>query len=115
MDVLDIKKHVEIEEEEAKDDSDVAGHEANHDNNDMNANQGIQSMLELLCTFGAAHRLLCTYRCREAIQVFRTLPKSQSYLTRWVQHQIGRTYFKMADYPNTKRALEMMQELEPHW
>jgi len=113
LDGPDIDEHEEIEE--AQDDNNATGHEANHnqDNTDMNENHGIQSMLELLCTFGAAHRLLCTYRCREAIQVFRTLPKSQ-YLTGWVQHQIGRAYFEMADYPNTKRALEMMQELEPH-
>ena len=57
-------------QEEAKDDNDVAGHEANHDNNDMDANQGIESMLELLCTFGAAHRLLCTIDAERLFKSF---------------------------------------------
>ena len=66
-------------EEEAKDDNDVAGHEANHDNNDMNANQGIESMLgRIVMYIWRSTSSKVYYRCRgrEAIQVFQMLPKS---------------------------------------
>jgi len=76
-------------------------------------NGGVQQVLELLCTLGAAQRLLCNYRCQEALQVFYKLPHDQ-FQTGWVQHQVGRAFFEMADYENAQRALETMQRLEPH-
>jgi anaphase-promoting complex subunit 3 len=74
---------------------------------------GVQYILELLCTFGAAQRLLCAFKCKEAIQILHTLPHSH-FQTGWVQHQVGRAYFYSVDYANAQRALETMQEVEPH-
>jgi anaphase-promoting complex subunit 3 len=74
---------------------------------------GVQFVLELLCTFGAAQRLLCAFKCKEAIHILHTLPHSQ-FQTGWVQHQVGRAYFYSVDYTNAQRALETMQEVEPH-
>lgn len=74
--------------------------------------EGIQHILELFCTLGAAQRMLCSYRCKEAIRIYRSLPNNQ-YNTGFVQHQVGRAYFEMADYPNAQRALETMQRVEP--
>jgi len=74
---------------------------------------GVHYILELLCTLGAAQRMLCWYNCQEAIRIFQTLPLSQ-FNTGWVQHQVGRAYFEIADYPNAQLALETMQRLEPH-
>jgi len=74
---------------------------------------GVQFVLELLCTFGAAQRLLCAFKCKEAIQILHTLPHSQ-FQTGWVQHHVGRAYFYSVDYTNAQRALETMQEVEPH-
>jgi hypothetical protein len=75
--------------------------------------EGIVHILELFCTLGAAQRMLCSYHCKEAIHIFRSLPNNQ-YNTGFVQHQVGRAYFEMADYPSAQRALETMQRLEPH-
>ena len=74
---------------------------------------GVQEILNLLCVLGAAQRRLCEYRCREALSIFHKLPHSQFY-TGWVQHQVGRAYFEMADYQNAQKALETMQRVEPH-
>ncbi len=74
---------------------------------------GVQYILELLCTFGAAQRLLCAFKCKEAIQILHTLPHAQ-FQTGYVQHQLGRAYFYSVDYANAQRALETMQEVEPH-
>jgi len=77
------------------------------------AEEGIKEILELLCVLGAAQKELCMYRSREALQIFHQLPHEQ-YRTGWVLHQVGRAYFEMADYQNAKRALETMQNVEPH-
>jgi anaphase-promoting complex subunit 3 len=53
------------------------------------------------------------FRCREALQLFDTLPKTQ-HNTGWVLHQEGRAYFEMADYQNAQRCLEVMQRVEPY-
>ena len=74
---------------------------------------GVRYVLELLCTLGAAQRMLCWYNCQEAIRIFQTLPLPQ-FNTGWVQHQVGRAYFEIADYSNAQLALETMQRLEPH-
>ena len=36
------------------------------------------------------------------------------FRTGWVQHQVGKAFFEMADYQNAKNALELMQTIEPH-
>jgi len=84
-----------------------------HDKINDDEAQGTQKVLELLCVLGAAQRMLCSFHCKEALQIFRTLPNNQ-YNTGWVQHQVGRAYFEMADYPSAQRALETMQRVEPH-
>uniref|UniRef100_A0A7S4N5K4 Uncharacterized protein n=1 Tax=Odontella aurita TaxID=265563 RepID=A0A7S4N5K4_9STRA len=74
---------------------------------------GVREILELLCTLGAAQRQLCQYRCQDALQIFHQLPHSQ-FDTGWVQHQVGRAHFEMADYHSAQRALEAMHRAEPH-
>ena len=74
---------------------------------------GIKYILELFCILGAAQRMLCSFRCKEAIQIFQRLPHSQ-FETGWVQHQVGRAYFEIADYPNAQRSLEIMERLCPY-
>jgi anaphase-promoting complex subunit 3 len=102
--------------------------ESKHDNTDDSAavkrreiaqrteeseKEGVKYILQLLCTFGAAQRLLCAFKCKESIQILHTLPHNQ-FQTGWVQHQLGRAYFYSVDYINAQRALESMQEVEPH-
>ena len=105
--VASTKKLARVKEEEKEDIS--AGTPSSNSGEDG----GVQYVLELLCTFGAAQRLLCSFKCKEAIQILHTLPHSQ-FQTGWVQHQVGRAYFASVDYANAQRALETMQELEPH-
>lgn len=110
------KKLPRVKEEEGKDARKTSKAET-HDNKMENAidreDGGVQFVLELLCTFGAAQRLLCAFKCKEAIQILHTLPPSQ-FQTGWVQHHVGRAYFYSVDYTNAQRALETMQEVEPH-
>jgi len=53
------------------------------------------------------------YECRSALETLHELSPRQ-FETGWVQHQLGRCYFEMADYAHAKRALEAMQQAEPH-
>lgn len=73
----------------------------------------VQNILELFSLLGAAYWKLCQFRCREALQLFSTLPHVQ-HNTGWVLHQEGRAYFEMAEYQNAQRCLELMQGVEPH-
>jgi len=113
---LTSKKLPRVKEEDARDTGNKS--EVNTEGNQIpptNSREdgGVQFVLELLCTFGAAHRLLCAFKCKEAIHILHTLPHSQ-FQTGWVQHQVGRAYFYSVDYTNAQRALETMQEVEPH-
>lgn len=74
---------------------------------------GIKYILELFCILGAAQRMLCSFRCEEAIQIFQRLPHNH-FETGWVQHQVGRAHFEIADYPNAQRSLETMERLCPY-
>ncbi|KAL9191576.1 LOW QUALITY PROTEIN: hypothetical protein ACHAXT_001282 [Thalassiosira profunda] len=73
----------------------------------------VETVLELLSGLGAAYRCLCRYRSREALELFRALPP-EHVRTGWVQHQIGRAHFEMADYRGAHRALRLMQKVEPY-
>lgn len=80
---------------------------------ELNGEEGIQHILEIFCTLGAAQRMLCSFHCKDAIQIYRSLPNNQ-YNSGFVQHQIGRGYFEMADYANAQRAFETMQRVESY-
>jgi anaphase-promoting complex subunit 3 len=80
---------------------------------DTDSDEGVKFVLDLLATLGAAQRMICSFKCKEALQIFHTLPHSQ-FQTGWVQHQVGRAYLALPDYTNAQRALETMQQLEPH-
>jgi anaphase-promoting complex subunit 3 len=77
------------------------------------SDKGVKFVLDLLATLGAAQRMICSFNCKEALQIFHTLSHSQ-FQTGWVQHQVGRAYLALPDYTNAQRALETMQKLEPH-
>jgi anaphase-promoting complex subunit 3 len=86
---------------------------ADEEENILDRHGAVQNILELLCLIGAGYWKLCQYRCREALQLFQTLPHVH-HNTGWVLHQEGRAFFEMADYQNAKRCLELMQRVEPH-
>lgn len=74
--------------------------------------ESIHHILSLLCHLGTAYKLLCNYQCQPALQILHYLSPDQ-YETGWVQHQIGKSYFEMADYPNAVLALQRMMETDP--
>ena len=80
---------------------------------DGTGDEGIRHILELFCTLGAAQRMLSSFYCKEAISIYRSLPNNQ-FNTGFVQHQVGRAFFEMADYSNAQRALECMQRVESY-
>lgn len=120
----DMEEELDEEEVNISDEDEKIEEESKKPNGDMSDNncqqqiegigeEGIQHILELFCTLGAAQRMLCSYRCKAAIQIFRSLPNNQ-FNTGFVQHQVGRAYFEISDYASSRRALETMQRVEPH-
>mmetsp|Transcript_40977 Transcript_40977/g.98817 ORF Transcript_40977/g.98817 Transcript_40977/m.98817 type:complete len:788 (+) Transcript_40977:134-2497(+) len=79
----------------------------------IDSHRHVEEILKLMCMLGGGYCKLCNYRCRESLQIFEALPRTQRN-TGWVLHQEGRAYFEMADYENAQRSLELMQRVEPH-
>lgn len=74
---------------------------------------GVHTILELLCVMGMAQLNLGQFRSKKAIELYQRLP-DEHYQTGWVLHQVGRAYFAMADYQNAIRVLQVMEQVEPH-
>uniref|UniRef100_A0A671UE69 Cell division cycle protein 27 homolog n=1 Tax=Sparus aurata TaxID=8175 RepID=A0A671UE69_SPAAU len=55
------------------------------------------SVMALLRELGRGYQALCSYNCREAINILTSLPP-QHYNTGWVLTHIGRAYFELAEY-----------------
>lgn len=53
--------------------------------------------MALLRELGRGYQALCSYNCREAINILTSLPP-QHYNTGWVLTHIGRAYFELAEY-----------------
>lgn len=57
----------------------------------------LDSVMVLLRELGRGYLALCSYNCREAINILTSLPP-QHYNTGWVLTHIGRAYFELAEY-----------------
>lgn len=55
------------------------------------------SVMAMLRELGRGYLALCSYNCREAINILSSLPP-QHYNTGWVLTHIGRAYFELAEY-----------------
>lgn len=55
------------------------------------------SIMALLRELGRGYLALCSYNCREAINILTSLPP-QHYNTGWVLTHIGKGYFELAEY-----------------
>ncbi|XP_033933732.2 cell division cycle protein 27 homolog, partial [Pseudochaenichthys georgianus] len=55
------------------------------------------SVMALLRELGRGYQALCSYNCREAINILSSLPPPH-YNTGWVLTHIGRAYFELAEY-----------------
>lgn len=61
------------------------------------------SVMALLRELGRGYQALCSYNCREAINILTSLPP-QHYNTGWVLTHIGRAYFELAEYTQVAHA-----------
>ncbi|GAB9464329.1 Anaphase-promoting complex subunit [Globisporangium polare] len=75
--------------------------------------EGNQQLLRLLSTFGSIYQKLSMYMCREALYMLEQLPAAQQ-ASGWVQHQIGRAHFEMADYNSAHDVFKAMHRAEPY-
>ena len=62
--------------------------------------------LQLLAQFGEAFSLLCRFECKEALNVFNTLPPSQFY-SPWVLEQVAKLYFELMDFQNVCKPVSL--------
>ncbi|XP_013358597.1 PREDICTED: cell division cycle protein 27 homolog isoform X5 [Chinchilla lanigera] len=56
-----------------------------------------EGLMTLLREMGKGYLALCSYNCKEAINILSHLP-SHHYNTGWVLCQIGRAYFELSEY-----------------
>jgi anaphase-promoting complex subunit 3 len=75
-------------------------------------NQGRNACISLLQMLGQGYRLLCLYKCPEAIQAFSQLPVPQ-YSTGWVLQCVGQAYFEMVDYHSSEKIFQQLRLLDP--
>lgn len=54
-------------------------------------------LMTLMRDIGRGYLALCSYNCREAINILSQLP-SHHYNTGWVLGQVGRAHFELAEY-----------------
>ncbi|OWK13863.1 CDC27 [Cervus elaphus hippelaphus] len=62
-----------------------------------------EGLMSLLREMGKGYLALCSYNCKEAINILSHLP-SHHYNTGWVLCQIGRAYFELSEYMQVVRA-----------
>ncbi|ETV82751.1 hypothetical protein H257_04549 [Aphanomyces astaci] len=74
--------------------------------------RGEGDVLRLLSLCGAAYQHICLYQCADALTGLQSLPPHHIQ-TSWVQHQMGRAYFELAQYPQAAMAFERMRALSP--
>ncbi|TDH64937.1 hypothetical protein CCR75_001552 [Bremia lactucae] len=74
---------------------------------------GRHELLRLLSSFGSIYSKINEYLCREALKMLEQLPASQ-LASGWVQLQIGRAYYEMADYVRAQEVFRGLHRAEPH-
>uniref|UniRef100_A0A8P4K5I3 Cell division cycle protein 27 homolog n=1 Tax=Dicentrarchus labrax TaxID=13489 RepID=A0A8P4K5I3_DICLA len=71
------------------------------------------SVMVLLRELGRGYQALCSYNCREAINILTSLPP-QHYNTGWVLTHIGRAYFELAEYTQAERLFSEVRRIESY-
>lgn len=64
------------------------------------------SVMALLRELGRGYQALCSYNCRDAINILTSLPP-QHYGTGWVLTHIGRAFFELAEYTQVTHQVMM--------
>lgn len=68
------------------------------------------SIMALLRELGRGYLALCSYNCREAINILTSLPP-QHYNTGWVLTHIGKGYFELAEYTQVTHTLFFLKKI----
>uniref|UniRef100_A0A672SKJ4 Cell division cycle protein 27 homolog n=1 Tax=Sinocyclocheilus grahami TaxID=75366 RepID=A0A672SKJ4_SINGR len=68
-------------------------------------------LMTLMRDIGRGYLALCSYNCREAINILSQLP-SHHYNTGWVLGQIGRAHFELAEYMQAERIFSEVRRIE---
>uniref|UniRef100_A0AAX7TIP0 Cell division cycle protein 27 homolog n=1 Tax=Astatotilapia calliptera TaxID=8154 RepID=A0AAX7TIP0_ASTCA len=71
------------------------------------------SIMALLRELGRGYLALCSYNCREAINILTSLPP-QHYNTGWVLTHIGKGYFELAEYTQAERMFSEVRRIESY-
>jgi len=74
--------------------------------------EGQASAVGLLQLLGEGYRLLCSYKCQEAVDAFGRLPANHLH-TGWALIQLGRAYFEQVDYDSAAFAFEQARKIDP--
>uniref|UniRef100_F6TGR1 Cell division cycle protein 27 homolog n=1 Tax=Ornithorhynchus anatinus TaxID=9258 RepID=F6TGR1_ORNAN len=70
-----------------------------------------EGLMSLLRDMGKGYLALCSYNCKEAINLLSHLP-SHHYNTGWVLGQIGRAYFELSEYMQAERIFSEVRRIE---
>ncbi|XP_058532613.1 cell division cycle protein 27 homolog isoform X3 [Ochotona princeps] len=70
-----------------------------------------EGLMSLLREMGKGYLALCSYNCKEAINILSHLP-SHHYNTGWVLCQIGRAYFELSEYMQAERIFAEVRRIE---
>nr|XP_061829917.1 cell division cycle protein 27 homolog [Nerophis lumbriciformis] len=71
------------------------------------------SVMVLLRELGRGYQALCSYNCREAVNILTALPP-QHYNTGWVLTHIGMAYFELAEYTQAERLFAEVRRIESY-
>uniref|UniRef100_A0A2K6FIU9 Cell division cycle protein 27 homolog n=1 Tax=Propithecus coquereli TaxID=379532 RepID=A0A2K6FIU9_PROCO len=71
----------------------------------------LEGLMSLLREMGKGYLALCSYNCKEAINILSHLP-SHHYNTGWVLCQIGRAYFELSEYMQAERIFSEVRRIE---
>ncbi|KAG9350215.1 hypothetical protein JZ751_026568 [Albula glossodonta] len=70
-------------------------------------------LMSLMRDMGKGYLALCSYNCKEAINILSQLP-SHHYNTGWVLGQIGRAHFELAEYMQAERVFSEVRRIESY-
>ncbi|CAN8096529.1 unnamed protein product [Discula destructiva] len=74
--------------------------------------EALKIVLDLLRGFGHGYQQLSQFRCIEALQAYRQLPKSHQD-TPWVLAQMGRAEYEQANYAEAERFFRRLRIMSP--
>lgn len=72
----------------------------------------LRYLLDLFKKMGNGYYALSKFRCSEAIQIYKALPKVHQE-TPWVLAQIGRAYYEQASYVEAEKHYKRLRQLAP--